>query len=395
MAKLTAYVPLLDAACDVTTDGPLIAAVTPTETAPDVCLGPPLVDIQVNGYGGRTCCLTSPDQKRNIDYITRIFRELGVGWWVPTVCTNSADALAKAFALLAETRREDPELAAAIPGFHLEGPFISPLDGPRGAHPKAHVRPPDWDEFQRLQERADGKILYVTVAPEIEGALDFIRRCVAAGVVVSLGHSDMTRDDFQRAVDAGATLSTHLGNGIGDMIQRHNNAYWYQLASRDTFATFISDGHHLPKDCLYCMLRAKGLELSAVTSDCEAIAGLPPGRYGSSEVLASRRVVTVGTPYLAGSHSNQRECTERLIALGELGHADGWRLASLQPAKILGLDDRLGIRPGAEATFTVYRYNEDGPQIDVRETWVAGKKVYEAGVTPKTPLFQELESAAP
>ncbi len=383
MTALTAYAPLLNSAVEIGMENGRLTSVTPCDAKTDLCVGPALFDIQVNGYGGETCKLLSPEKKEAIGFITRLLRENGVGWWVPTVCTAAQDVLETAFRLLGEALDEDPDTAASIPGFHLEGPYISPDEGPRGVHEKAVIRPASWDEFQRLQDACGHRILYVTLAPEQENAAEFTRRAVADGVVVSMGHTAMTRDDLARLVDAGATLSTHLGNGAHDRLQRHNNYLWYQLACRKTYASFISDGEHLPAECLYAMLRAKGLDLSLIVSDSVSLGGLPPGRYGSVEKTESGRLCAIGTANLSGSASNLRECVEGAVRLGGISHADAWRLATLQPAKVLGLADRLGLDPGKEATLTLYRYEENGPRIEISETWVAGRKVFDAAVSPR------------
>lgn len=386
MTTLTGFAPLLDQTVEIGIEGGRIASVSPSRAKTDLCVGPTLFDIQVNGYGGESCKLRDPGKKEAIAFITALMRENGVGWWIPTVCTSAQNELETAFRLLGEALDEDSDTAASIPGLHLEGPYISPEDGPRGVHEKAVIRPANWDEFQRLQDLCGHRILYVTLAPEQEGAVAFTRQAVAAGVVVSMGHSAMTREDLARLVDAGATMSTHLGNGAHDMIQRHNNYLWYQLACRQTYASFISDGQHLPQECLYSALRAKGLDMSLITSDCVSLGGLPAGRYGDVEKLPSGRLCAIGTNNLSGSASNLRECVECVISLGDVSHADGWRLASLQPAKVLGLSDRLGLEPGKEATLTLYQYSADGPHIEVRETWVGGKKVFDAETSPRTPV---------
>ena len=394
MTTITANVPLLGGVYDIAIEGQKFCRVSPSDACTDLHAGPTLFDIQVNGFGGRTCSLASAEKKDGLAYIGRIMREVGVGWWIPTITTAGRDALENAFRYCGEALDEDPDTAASIPGLHLEGPYISPRDGPRGAHQSEHVRPPDWTEFQRLQELCGGRILYVTLSPESEGAMDFIRKCVGSGVVVSIGHSDLDRDTLARAVDAGATMSTHLGNGAHDMIQRHNNYIWYQLACRQTYASFIADGHHLPRECLYSMVRAKGLDLSIVTSDCMELGGLKPGVYefssGSVEKLPSGRVNAVGSPNLAGSADHLLHCVNMVIRMAKLSQAEGWRLGSLQPANMLGLGDRLGLEPGKEASLTLYRLVEPDDRIEVVETWVAGKKVFDAAVTPRVTMPDHL-----
>lgn len=380
MVTITARAPLAGRGVfDIGIEGRTIRSVAKSRQKTDRWVGPSLFDIQVNGYGGETCKIRTPDKKGVLRYITALFRQRGVGWWIPTVCTGAPDVLATAFRHLGEALDEDPDTADSIPGLHLEGPYLSPEDGPRGVHDLAAIRPPDWDEFRRLQDLSGGRIRYITLAPEVKGAPEFIRRCVESGVIVSMGHTNLGREDLARAVAAGATMSTHVGNGAHDKIQRHNNYIWYQLACPDTFASFISDGQHLPSECLTCMLRAKGLDRSVITSDCVSLGGMPPGVYGNVEKLPSGRLCAIGTTNLAGSSSDLLECVETVIRLGGVAHADGWRLGSVQAARALRLDDRLGLEPGKEATLTVYRYREEGPAIEVLETWVAGRKVFDAG----------------
>lgn len=393
MPGITANVPLLNGCYDITIEGDRISSVQPSDKKTDLCVGPTLFDIQVNGYGGRTCRMKCDEERDALRYITDLFRQIGVGWWIPTITTAQPDVLQTAFRYCGEVLEEDADLSASIPGLHLEGPFISPEDGPRGAHERDCVRPPDWDEFQKLQDLCGGRIAYVTIAGERPGAVEFTRKVVDSGVVVSLGHTDLDRDSLKAVVDAGASMSTHLGNGAHDMIQRHNNYIWYQLACRKTYASFISDGHHLPQEALYSMVRAKGLDFSIITSDCISLGGMAPGVYQvrdrEVEKLPNGRVNLKGTPFLAGSADNLLECTEKLIRLADLPHADGWRLASLQPANMLGLDDRLGIEAGKEATLTAYRYDDNGPAIDVRQTWVAGKKVFDAESSEPVEMLTE------
>lgn len=227
MTTITAYVPLLDGVYDIGIKGKYIASLEKVETEVDLCAGPTLFDIQVNGYGGRTCRLAAPEKQDALEWIGRLLRERGIGWWIPTITTAAAAVLEQAFTCCAQALDADADLASSIPGLHLEGPYISAVDGPRGAHQPEHVRRPDWDEFQRLQEASGNRIILVTLAPEVEGAIGFIEKCVAAGVAVAMGHTNLDREALKGAIDAGAVLSTHLGNGAHDMIQRHNNYIWY------------------------------------------------------------------------------------------------------------------------------------------------------------------------
>ena len=400
MPTITAQVPLLGGAYQISFDGSVITALQASQRDADLHLGPTLFDIQVNGYAGRTCRMAGPEKRDALAWITGIMRQHGIGWWMPTITTASAAALETAFAACCQVLDADEDTAASIPGLHLEGPYISPVDGPRGAHQLEHVRPPDWSEFAHLQAVSGGRIKLVTLAPEVEGAVPFIERCRDAGVAVALGHTNLDRADLQRAVAAGATLSTHLGNGAHDQVQRHNNYLWYQLACEGIYASFIADGQHLPQECLYAMVRAKGLERSILVSDAVLLGGMRPGPYDIGgnvvEMLPSGRIVLSGTPNLAGSAANLRECVEHLVAAAGVDREAAWRMASVQPARMLGLDGRLGLHAGNEASFTVYRWREEGPGIDVQQTWVAGRLVYDAGITPPVAIPETpVDAAAP
>jgi N-acetylglucosamine-6-phosphate deacetylase len=193
-------------------------------------LAPALFDLQINGGDGRS--FNSPQlTPGDIRHVVTVCRAHGIGGFCPTLVTNSAAALAHGLGTIARSCDEDRALAAALPAVHLEGPYISPEDGPRGAHPPEHVHAPDWDEFQRFQEAAGGRIRLVTLAPEQDGALPFIKKLVAAGIVVALGHTAAGGEQIRAAVAAGACLSTHLGNGTHALLPRHENYLWEQLAA--------------------------------------------------------------------------------------------------------------------------------------------------------------------
>src|SRR5205807_8290325 len=175
----------------------------------------------------------------DVRHVVGVCHQHGLGGLCPTLVTNSAEALLHGFTTLRRACETDPKLARAIPALHLEGPSISPEDGPRGAHPKEHVRPPDWDEFRRLQDAAGGRICLVTLSAEYDNALPFIERLTASGVVVAVGHTAASGQRIREAVAAGARLSTHLGNGAHAVLPRHPNYIWEQLADDQLWASLI------------------------------------------------------------------------------------------------------------------------------------------------------------
>jgi N-acetylglucosamine-6-phosphate deacetylase len=318
-------------------------------------VAPAFFDIQINGALGisfNAPTLTSDDIRR----VTALCRQHGIAEYFPTLVTASQEDLLHAFRALSRARAEDSLLARAIPGFHLEGPYISPEDGPRGAHPLAHVRPPSWAEFSRLQEAAEGSIRLVTLAPEKEGALAFIEKLTASGVVVALGHTAAAPAVIRAAVDAGARLSTHLGNGSHALLPRHENYFLEQLAEDRLIASVISDGHHVPASLLRILIRVKGAERIIVTCDASNLAGLPPGRHTAwgqeFEIQAAGKIVVPGTPFLAGSGVFTDDCVRHLLGLGEMGRADVLDAAGNRPRTLFALPAR-NLEVGEAAAFVL------------------------------------------
>jgi N-acetylglucosamine-6-phosphate deacetylase len=259
---------------------------------------PGLFDLQVNGFGGID--FNAPGLTEDqVDAALARMRATGVTRCLPTLITSSFERFAASAAVLTRMSRD------AIAGLHMEGPYISPEDGARGAHPREHVTRATIDDFSRRQDAANGRIRLVTLAPEAPGAIALVEHLAASGVRVAIGHSAATPAQIADAVAAGATLATHLGNGCAQMLPRHPNVIWELLAADAVTASFIVDGHHLPSATVKAMVRAKGLERSVLVTDAIAAAGCAPGPYRiggvECELGADGRVSLPGTPYLAGS----------------------------------------------------------------------------------------------
>jgi N-acetylglucosamine-6-phosphate deacetylase len=327
-----------------------IAAV---ETGPDgleAWLAPGLVDVQVNGWGGHD--LNAPGL--TVDTVSAFVRAVlatGTTTMLPTLITASEDRLVASLAAIARARADDPVVARAVPGIHVEGPHVSPDDGPRGAHPREHVRPPDTGLFDRLQQAAGGLVRVLTLSPHWDGTADYVRHLAARGVHVAIGHSDAAPGAVAEAAAAGAVLSTHLGNGIAAMLPRHPNLIWAQLAEDRLSASFIADGHHLPRDTLTAMLRAKGVEHSLLVSDATALGGLAPGIYrqpigGEVELTAEGRLGVRGTPYLAGAARSLADGVATVARI--LGIGDAIRLATANPARFAGQGGSLAVGQPAD-----------------------------------------------
>ena len=292
----------------------------------------------------------------------------GCGQFLPTVITDAPDAIERAFRTLAAAVDADPTLAAMIPGFHLEGPFISPFDGYRGAHPAAHVRDPDGELFGRWQAAAGGRIRLVTLAPERPEAIALIERLTATGVIVAIGHTAADADTITAAADAGARLSTHLGNGMPATLPRHDNPIWPQLVEDRLWASVIADGHHLPASVLRGIARLKTSDRLILVSDASPLAGLPPGRYPlwgrDCDVSAGGRVGLTGTPYLAGGGVFLDACVAGAVRLGGLTVEEAVTAASVRPRDLLGLPVPT-LEIGERADLVLFDLSSDG--VAVRE----------------------------
>lgn len=351
---------------------------------PEWWLAPGFLDLQVNGYGGHDFNLGDADDASEDHHdFGPLFDALarsGTALVCPTIITQSAACMTAALSRLSRALDSEPSWARRVPGIHLEGPYFSPEDGPRGAHPLEHVRDPDWNEFRRFQEAAGGRIKLCTLAPERPGALPLIENLVGSGVAVALGHTAAPPTTIQDAVRAGARLSTHLGNGSHHLLPRHPNYIWEQLAHDDLYATIIADGEHLPASVVKCFARVKGAARLALVSDAVRLGGLPAGLYdgGRHEVLPSGRVVLAGTPYLAGAGALLDVCVANALRFTDLSLAQTIACVSAVPARILGLDGRKGhLQIGHDADLTLFRVPDAGP-LEIAATVCAGEVVYHA-----------------
>ncbi|MDB4787060.1 N-acetylglucosamine-6-phosphate deacetylase [Planctomycetaceae bacterium] len=364
-------------------EGTRIAEVTPLQ--PDGSLNelpivaPAFYDLQINGHGG--IWFGQPDlTPEKVLSVLKPHYSFGVTRMFPTLITNSNENLLHGFQQIRKACEQEKWADQLVTGCHLEGPYLSGEDGPRGAHPKEHIRPANWDEFQNWQEASGGRLRLVTIAPETEGAIDFIRRAVEAGVVISIGHTAAEPDDIHRAVDAGATMSTHLGNGAHGTIRRHPNYIWEQLAHDDLTAGLITDGHHLPASVVKCMVRVKGTENCIITCDASGLSGCPPGLYHGSEldveVLEDGRVVVAGQrQYLAGSGASTLDCVRWAAQIPEIGLRAACDMAGNQVASHFS-DEEIRLEAGSRADFICLAMGEPDGTIRLTSTIAQGEICY-------------------
>ena len=342
-------------------------------------LAPGFIDLQVNGFAGVDYNNPASSHEAIRESLRAMFRT-GVTRCLPTIITGPPDEMADALRNLAEAREAFSE-GLTMEGFHVEGPHISPDDGPRGAHPAEWVRPPDLEEFRRWQDAAQGHVRLVTVSPEWPGAPAYIEALVRQGVVASIGHTKATSSQIDDAVHAGATKSTHLGNGAHSLLPRHPNYIWDQLADDRLSAGFIVDGIHLPAAFLKVAMRAKGVERSVLVTDAVAPAGCEPGPYRIGridvELHAGGDVRVRGGTRLAGSALLMHHGVENLMKLAGLTLQEALTMATRNPARVGRIANRQrGLAAGERADLVAFRFDAKMKRIEIERTWLSGELVY-------------------
>lgn len=301
---------------------------------------PGLVDLQVNGYKGvdfSDVNLTPGDFER----ACRGVFEAGTTAFLATVVTSPKEVYEHNLPMITKAMQRD-EFRGRLLGLHIEGPFISPIDGARGAHDSQWIVRPDVGFLEQLIDWADDQIKILTIAAELEGAEELARYARERGMRVSLGHQMAREEDLDRLVQAGAVSLTHLGNGVPRMLDRHENPIWAGLANDDLAAIIIPDGHHLPAPLLQTIIRTKGTERCVIVSDATFPAGLEPGRYhvlGHDVVLdETGRLHDPQTGYLAGSSATMLDCMNHLASLDLVNIEELVAMGFYNPLKLIGLN---------------------------------------------------------
>ena len=353
----------------------IVKSIEPSLHKDDSWLAPGLVDLQVNGYGGEdiNADILEPEA---VVRLTQKIVATGVTTFLPTIITASEEKIVAALRAIAEARRNNSLVAHVVHSVHVEGPHISPEDGFRGAHPREHVRPPTLAEFDRWQTACGGIIGIVTLSPHYANSNEYIVGLVSRGVHVAIGHTTADSKQIGSAVDAGARLSTHLGNGIASELPRHPNAIWAQMADDRLTATLIADGHHLPADTLKVIVRAKGIHHSILVSDSVALAGMPPGLYetpvgGRVELQKDGKLNLEGTNFLAGAVLPLKDAIARAMNTCGFSLADALRMATENPGRFAG--GRGSLRVGAPANLVRFPM-EEGQPLQMHTVIVQGKE---------------------
>jgi glucosamine-6-phosphate deaminase len=303
--------------------------------------GPGLMDLQVNGVKGvdfNDAALSILDIEKSVEYLL----SLGVTGFLPTLITNEKESILKILYTISKACEQNLLVDSCILGVHLEGPFISPLEGARGAHNPKFIQEPSWELLEEFQKAAKGRIKLLTLAPELEGAIDLIKKCKKSGIHVAIGHSSTSYPKIKQAVEAGALLSTHLGNAVPLSLPRHPNILWDQLAMDELYASLVADGFHLDDSFLKTVIKVKGKKAFLI-SDSTLFSGMPPGEYrayiGDEVVLEENGRLSLkhGKGLLAGASKNLKEGVENMINSGITDLSLAWKMASEFPTKFLSL----------------------------------------------------------
>jgi N-acetylglucosamine-6-phosphate deacetylase len=298
-------------------------------------------DLQVNGYAGVD--FNQDDlSAEHLHHACEALARDGVDSILATIITEQIDKMASRIRRLAQLRERDPLVKRLLAGIHVEGPFLNPADGYRGAHPADAVRAGDVGIMERLLDAGEGLVRLVTLAPECDGGLKVTRLLAERGVVVSAGHTDASLEQLKGAIDAGLSMFTHVGNGCPPVLPRHDNIVQRALSLRgQLWLTFIADGAHLPWFVLGNFLRVAGLDRCLVVTDAIAPAGLGEGtyRFGRWELNIGPDLVACSPDgsHLVGSVGTMERSFNGLVEQLGLSPDEAGKLTSDNPRRALAV----------------------------------------------------------
>jgi N-acetylglucosamine-6-phosphate deacetylase len=379
--RINGKLPEDDRMITLSIDGDKITQIGPFQPGPgrsgvgsDLFISTGFFDPQVNGFAGidfNDKNLMSEDVHRAAQAISAT----GVTTFFPTLITASFERLMHQLKILKKAMEEDSLVSNICKGIHLEGPYISSQEGPRGIHPLQFIRSPRWDEFEKLQEASGGRIKLITLAPEKDGALDFIEKAISKGVVVSIGHTAASEDILEDGWKAGARLSTHLGNGMGSIIDRYRNPFQKQLSMDGLMASIITDGLHLPDYIIKNIVRAKSPQRIILCTDAVSAAAQPPGKYQladhelNAEGNGGARLAETDT--LAGSTLSIPKAITNVVKFTGISLGTALKMATENGSKLF--PEVIGtISPGQPADLVLFRWNG---KLMIERTLLRGQEV--------------------
>jgi len=343
-------------------------------------VSPGFFDLQVNGYKGSDYSLEDFSEEHLRNIITHLAAS-GTTQHIPTIVSSPPERILKNLEIILKAINTSPDIMEAIPGIHIEGPFISPEEGPRGCHDPSFIRDPDFEEFRQWQEAAEGRIVMVTIAPERGGSMDFIKKVTCTGVKIAIGHTGAAPEVIREAIKAGAQFSTHLGNGSYPILPKVNNYIWEQLAADELFAGIICDGFHLPASTVKVFARAKSLERLILTSDVALAGGLNPGIYKwgnmEVEVFKDGHLGLAGSGILAGAGHLLDWDIAHFIRFTGNDLANTIPLCTVNPAKVIEMPHSYGkLEVGVPANLTLFHYQTGDDSLQIVHTLCKGNVIF-------------------
>lgn len=330
-------------------------------------IAPGLVDTHIHGYGGKDIM---DCKKGYLDEISKGILECGVTSFLPTTLTDSTEKLNEACKVIGDEYKS--VTGAKVRGIFLEGPFFT--EKYKGAQNGSYMSDPDIEKLKKWKELSNGLVNKIAIAPEREGAIDFIKEANAMGVRVALGHSDASFDEAVDAVDAGANIFVHVYNGMSGLHHRNPGMVGAAM-STDSYGELICDGHHVNPNAANILMNTKGRDRIALITDCMSAGGMPEGDYKLGEFPV---VVKDGTARLkdsgnlAGSILRLKEAVKNVVEWEIADVFEAIQMASLIPAKSVGIDNVCGkLHEGYDADFIVLDEN-----LDLKATFLNGKRVF-------------------
>ena len=331
-------------------------------------LGAAFLDVHTHGGAGRDLMDTTPE---GMSGLGRFYASKGVGSYLATTLTAPMEATLRALEFLAGAVERGGGRGEATPlGIHIEGPFVS--HAKKGMHPAESILAPTVEVFDRLWEASRGTIRLMTIAPEVPGAMEVIRRAVEVGVRVSIGHSNALAAEARAAVRAGAKSATHTFNAMRALDHREPGILGVVLDEEGLYAELISDGVHVSPEGVRMWFRLKGEERTILVTDSMEAAGMPDGEYvlGGVPVHVADGVCTTGSGVLAGSVLTMDRAVERVREFTGCALETAVRMGSANPARMLGMEGMGEVRVGEFADLN--RFDATGRLVG---TYLKGEAV--------------------
>ncbi len=328
------------------------------------------VDTHVHGYGGYDIMDRSTDSVINV---AKGLLSTGVTSFLPTTLTDSREKLIEACKVVADTvslPEYKNDKCATIVGIFLEGTFFSEVF--KGAQDERFMSDPDFDTLKELYDVSNGLVNKIAIAAERENTEDFIKRAGKLGIKVALGHSNATYEQAKRAVDLGANIFVHTYNAMSPLHHRNPGMVGAALSTEDTFSEVICDGHHVHPAAVKVVMRAKGKRRTMLITDCMMAGGKEDGMYklGNFDVKVENGTARLKSGALAGSILRMDRAVKNVIKWGLADKPEAVNMASIVPARSLGLDDKIGsISVGKCADFNIL--DED---MNIEHVYVDGIK---------------------